>query len=75
METYGGKVNCATGLGVRGVFGQKSRVRLWCGRCSRCGRCGGADGSILVARTVAAVWRQGVGVQLLVFSWSQVSFV
>lgn len=74
---YGRKVNGATGLGVREVFGLQSRVRLWCDRCGRCGwcsRCCRADGSVLVARTVAAVWRQGVGVQRFVCSWSQVGF-
>jgi len=37
---------------VTGLFGQQSGVRLWGGRCGR------ADGSVLVARTVADVWRQ-----------------
>lgn len=40
--------------------GQQSRVRLWCERCAWCSWCGGAYGSILVASTIADVWRQGV---------------
>lgn len=74
VKSYGWKVNCATGLGLRGGFGQKSRVRLWCGWCGRCSRCGGTDGSILVACAIAAVWRQRVGVQGFVLPWCQVSF-
>lgn len=40
----------------------ESRVRLWRGGCDPRSRCGGADSWVLVARTVADVWRQRVGV-------------
>lgn len=62
----------ATGLVAREVSGQRSRVRLWRGRGRRCR---GADSSVLVACTITAVRRQGVGVQGFVLSRSQVGFV
>lgn len=58
----------------------KSRVWLWCERCERCERCRrrcwccGTYRSVLVARTVADIWRQRVGIHRFVPCRSHVGF-
>lgn len=57
--------------------GSKSGIRLWCERrkrCRRCGWCRGTNRSILVACTVADIWRQRVEIHGFVPCWSHVGF-
>lgn len=62
-------------LGVKRMQGGSSWVRLWCNGCNRCQWrrwCGGAYRRVLVACTVADVWRERIRVQRRVPSWSHV---
>lgn len=55
----------------------KSRVWLWCERCERSRRrcwCRGTYRSVLVARTVADIWRQRVGIHRFVPCRSHIGF-